>query len=129
MIEKNKIFILDDNESVLRSLKSLLVLSGFEVEASKEPKDAILMIKDWKPDLLILDLMMPELGGFDVLDILNKDEDTKDLPIIIVSAIADYGDIKEVIKKRQFNRTIVCVPKPYNFDHLLKEIKKILNRI
>lgn len=60
-----KNFITDDDEVVLDSLKKLLILPGFEVAGTKNAKEAIPMIKTFKPHLILLDLLMPNLGGLE----------------------------------------------------------------
>lgn len=123
MNNKKKIFIADDDELALDSLKKLLVLAGFDVEATQKAKDVFSMIKDFKPDLIILDLLMPNLGGLEICQMLNQDEETKGIPIIVVSGLSGITDIKKAYKLGVIN----YFTKPYDFDKLLKEINKALN--
>jgi two-component system alkaline phosphatase synthesis response regulator PhoP len=126
MPDKKRILVVDDDEVTLNSLKKLLVLSNFEVETTQDPKGALTMVKYFKPDLMLLDLMMPGLGGFEICDILNKDTEIISIPIIVISAIGHFRDIKKVVKKRRLQGVIGCVAKPYKFKHLLRLINKAL---
>ncbi|MCM8800533.1 MAG: response regulator [Candidatus Omnitrophica bacterium] len=122
MSEKKKIFIADDDETVLTSLKRLLVLAGFEVETAQRAKEVTSRIKGFKPDLIILDLLMPNLGGLEICEMLNQDKETQNIPIIVVSGLAGIEDIKKAYRLGVIN----YFTKPYDFDKLLKEINKAI---
>jgi CheY-like chemotaxis protein len=122
MTSKKRIFIVDDDEVILESLKRLLILAGFEVGAARDSKEVITRIKVFKPQLILLDLLMPGLGGFEICEILNSDKQTSGIPIIILSALGDPADIK-----RAYRLGVVgYLAKPYDFNELLKEIQKAL---
>jgi DNA-binding response OmpR family regulator len=123
MADKKKIFIADDEEAALTSLKKMLMLVGFEVDVMQDSKDFLSKIKLFKPDLILLDLRMPHFGGLEVCEILNADKDTQGIPIIIVSALAKEEDIK----KAYLLGVVGYVTKPYDFQLLLKEINKTLS--
>ncbi|MFA4991266.1 MAG: response regulator [Candidatus Omnitrophota bacterium] len=123
MAEKKKIFIADDDEVVLESLKKLLVVSGYEVEATANPREVVSIIKSCKPDVILLDLLMPHLGGIEICEILNGDKETRGIPIIIVSALSDHTDIKRAYKLGVTG----YVTKPYDFEKLLQEIQKTIS--
>jgi len=120
MAEKKRILIADDDEVVLTSLKKLLVMSNFEVYATTNSKEVSSIVKSFKPDLILLDLLLPDLGGLEICDILNKDEETQGIPIIILSAVGDYTDIR----KAYTLGVIGNITKPYEFLRLLNEIQK-----
>jgi len=123
MAEKKRILIADDDETVLISLKKLLVISGFEVNAITSSKDIMAIVKSFKPHLILLDLLIPDLGGLEICDILNKDTQTQGIPIIILSGLGDYADIKKAYQLG----VIGYITKPYEFPRLLKEIQKAIN--
>ncbi|MDD5729615.1 MAG: response regulator [Candidatus Omnitrophica bacterium] len=122
MEEKKRIFIADDDEAALVSLRKLLELSGFDVEAVREAKDIVARIKSFKPNLLLLDLLMPHLGGFEICQMLNNDKETQGIPIIIISGLSGYADIKSAYKLG----VVGYVTKPYDFKKLLEEINKTI---
>jgi len=122
MSEKKRIFIIDDDEVTLTSLKKMLVLSGFETECSQNPKDAIGKIKLFNPDIILLDLLMPNLGGLEVCEILNSDPQTRPIPIIVVSGLASITDLK----KAYHLGVIDYFTKPYDFKKLLQAIQKAI---
>lgn len=120
---KKRILIIDDDAVALNSLKELLALSGYAVEAIQETKDDIMhRIKASRPHLILLDLLMPHLGGFEVCELLNKDKETQGIPVIIVSALLKEADVK-----RAYHLGVIgYVSKPYDFSKLLQEINKAL---
>ena len=98
MPEKLKAFIVDDEEDALQSLKELLVLSGFEVEATSNPKEAVAKIKLFKPNIILLDLLMPVLGGLEICEMLNRDNTVQGIPVFIISALGGYSDINKAYR-------------------------------
>jgi CheY-like chemotaxis protein len=122
MPDAKRIFIADDDEAALFSLQKLLVLSGFEVAATKNSKDAVSKIKSFKPHIILLDLIMPVLGGLEICDILNRDSQAQGIPIIIISALGGYTDIKKAYQLG----VVGYFTKPYEFPELLQEIHKAI---
>jgi CheY-like chemotaxis protein len=120
---KKRILIIDDDTVALNSLKELLALSGYAVETIQETKGDIMhRIKASRPHLILLDLLMPHLGGFEVCELLNKDKETQGIPVVIVSALLKDADIK----RAYLLGVIGYVSKPYDFSKLLQEINKAL---
>ena len=119
---KKKIFIADDQEDVLLLLKDFLDKHDFEVMAVKEPKNVFLSVVSYKPDLILLDLLMPDLGGFEICEILNKNLQTREIPIIIISGFGDATDIK----KAYCLGAVGYLVKPFALGSLFTEITKII---
>ena len=122
MADKKKIFILEDDETILVSLKKLLTISGFEIEATQYPREALAKIKSFQPHLILLDLLMPGITGIEICQMLNKDKETKSIPIIVISALAKEIDIKKAYELG----VVSYLVKPYDFPILLKEINKVI---
>jgi DNA-binding response OmpR family regulator len=120
MAGKKRVFIADDDETVLISLKKLLELSDFEVEITRNSKDVLPMIKASRPDIILLDLLMPNLGGLEICEMLNSDEQTQGIPIIVISALGREEDIKRAYRLGVIGYFV----KPYDFNELLREIKR-----
>ncbi|MDB5231293.1 MAG: hypothetical protein JWN76_2098 [Chitinophagaceae bacterium] len=83
------ILVVDDDDAIRSLLKQELTEAGYLVEEAANGKQALQCIRNNKPDLVILDVMMPEMNGFDVAAILKNDPDTMDIPIIVLSIIQD----------------------------------------
>ncbi len=93
-----KIFVLEDEKILFNVLLQKLRKAGFVAVGSEDGADGVRRIKDEKPDLLLLDIMLPGKGGFEVLEELRKDEATKNLPVIIISNSGQPVEIERGIK-------------------------------
>lgn len=87
-----KLLIVDDNETISKMYATHFTLRGFEVNVVGDGEAALATAIDYKPDLILLDVMMPKINGFDVLDILHNTEQTKRIPIIMVTALGEKKD-------------------------------------
>jgi DNA-binding response OmpR family regulator len=88
-VENSTILVVDDDEGIRSLLKQELTEAGYNVEEAADGKAAIIKIRERRPDLVILDVMMPEMNGFDVAAILKNDPQTMEIPIIILSVVQD----------------------------------------
>jgi CheY-like chemotaxis protein len=88
-VENSTILVVDDDEGIRSLLKQELTEAGYNVEEAADGKEAISKIRVKRPDLVILDVMMPEMNGFDVAAILKNDPQTMEIPIIILSVVQD----------------------------------------
>jgi CheY-like chemotaxis protein len=82
----NKILVVDDDPTVRRLISELLSREGHDVAVAKDGIDAMVVLKKQKPDLMVLDIMMPEFNGYDVCYHIKNDPGTKGLPIIILTS-------------------------------------------
>ena len=80
-----KILIIEDEEIILDLLKRKLSSEGYEVSLARDGDEGIKVMKEVKPDLIVLDVVMPKMGGFEVMEEMGKDPDLKKIPVIIVS--------------------------------------------
>ena len=86
---KAKVLIVDDDASIRSLLQQELSDAGYLVEEAENGNEALARVRDKHPDLIILDVMMPEMNGFDVAAVLKNDPETMDIPIIILSVVQD----------------------------------------
>ncbi len=119
-----KILLADDEPDVLSVLAKKLTASGFEVLALSEGKDINARVKEFKPDLLILDIVMPDMDGYAVGILLRRDQATKNTPIIFMTGkeLEFSGMIKQA---RELGRCD-CINKPCTFEELLQKVKDAL---
>ncbi len=90
----SKVIIIDDEPFILMMIEDKLKRAGIEVVALRESVGAVEVIRDEKPDLILMDWMMPEVSGLEVCRALKADEELKDIPIFMLSAKGQEEDIK-----------------------------------
>ncbi|MFA5096471.1 MAG: response regulator [Candidatus Omnitrophota bacterium] len=122
LMPKKKIFIADDQEEVLSMLKDFLSSKGYEVMGSKESRELVKSIKKFQPDLILLDLLMPDLDGFEICRILNSDPEAQAIPIIIMSGLSDLVDIQRAYKLG----VVGYLTKPFDMNLVVAEIEKAI---
>jgi len=89
---KSKILIVEDDVALSSVYKSRLELEGFEVKEVSDGEKALTASLEFKPDIILLDAMMPKISGFDVLDILRNTPETKNLKVIMLTALSQPKD-------------------------------------
>ena len=119
---KKKILVIDDEPSMHRLLKLILEDEGFSVVEPEESSEAAASIAVGKPDAIILDIMMPEVSGFEVLRMLKDDEGTRDIPVIILSVRSFEEDIQKAMSLGAER----YMTKPFQPTELLELIKEVL---
>jgi DNA-binding LytR/AlgR family response regulator len=87
--DRKRILIIDDNQGLRSSLTAFLAAGGFEVESSEDGDGGLAAVRNWKPDLVILDLRMPGKAGWDVMKEIRENPSTADLPVILLTAVKD----------------------------------------
>ncbi|KPJ56828.1 hypothetical protein AMJ49_03730 [Parcubacteria bacterium DG_74_2] len=80
-----KILIIEDEDLLLNLLRDKLSQEGYEVSVARNGEEGLEKIKEEKPDLILLDIVMPKKGGFEVMEEMNKDKEMKSIPVIVVS--------------------------------------------
>ena len=93
-----KILIIEDEEIILNLLKKKLIKEGFAVFAARDGREGLKMMEEKKPDLILLDIVMPELNGIEVMEEMQKTPNLKSIPIIIVSNSGQPVEIERAQK-------------------------------
>ncbi len=123
VMEKKTIMIVDDEEALVEIIRIKLESEGYNVMVAYDGKEALEKINKQKPNLILLDIMMPELNGFEVCKKLKNNESLKYIPVIMLSAKAQEVDIK---KGREVG-AIDYITKPFDFAQMIEVIKNHLN--
>lgn len=119
-----KILVIDDEEHILELLKFNLELFGFDVCVSPEANQAIELIGKEKPDLLLLDWMLPKISGIDILRKIRQDENIYDLPVIMLTAKNMEDDKIQGLNVGADD----YITKPFSIKELMARINTILRR-
>ena len=91
---KKKILIVEDDLALAQVYKSRLELEGFMVQHAPDGEKALTTAVEYKPDLILLDVMMPKINGFDALDILRNTPQLKDIHVIVLTALGQQKDME-----------------------------------
>jgi CheY-like chemotaxis protein len=116
------ILVVDDNQQNLELIQAYLEDIDCETLAAHDGLEALEVVAREKPDLILLDVMMPKMSGFEVCRRLKNNADTSDVPVIMVTALNEFGDIERGID----SGTDDFVSKPINRLELLTRVKTML---
>ena len=120
--DKTTVLIVDDEEDVLRPIAFRLEAQGFNVLLEPDGESGFQTAVAKRPDLILLDIMMPGLDGLTLCNLLKGREDTAAIPIIILTAKTAVGDIEKVFKSGADD----YVAKPFEWDELYGKINRCL---
>jgi len=128
---KKKILIVDDEPSLVTYLETLLQDNGYETVSALDGRIGFEKVKSERPDLVALDISMPEKSGVRLYRDLKEDPELAKIPVVIVTAVTGYGGDPEPFKKFISTRKQVPPPegfiaKPIGREELLATIKKLL---
>ncbi|OHB61155.1 MAG: hypothetical protein A2167_04790 [Planctomycetes bacterium RBG_13_46_10] len=118
------ILVVEDEEHIRRILEYNLKLDGFEVSSTAEGSKAIEIAKEKQPDLILLDWMMPEMDGLEVLSKLKKDKSTENIPVFMLTAKGMMVDVGRALCEGADD----YITKPFDPVQLGKMIRKKLKR-
>ena len=118
-----RILIVDDNQANSELLEAYLAELECELEFAVDGDDAIEKVDAFKPDLILLDVMMPKRSGFEVCQQLKSSDDTKAIMILMVTALNELGDMERAVKAG----TDDFISKPVNQVELLRRIEIMLS--
>jgi DNA-binding response OmpR family regulator len=122
---KQHILCIEDETEMIDLIRIILGRKGFEVEGATGGEDGLKKIHDRKPDLVLLDLMMPNVDGWEVYQQMKADETTRDIPVIIVTAKAQNID---KILGLQIAKVDDYISKPFSPEDLLSSVERVLER-
>ena len=123
MITMRKILVVDDSSTNVVLLNAVLEQNGFEVATALNVREAYRYLRKKKPDLILLDLLMPVTSGFEFLEEIKGSDNMKDIPVVIVSAVGSRKN-KEQTKNLG---AVSFISKPVNIDELLTTVRGLLN--
>lgn len=120
------ILVVDDEKEVLDWLEKKLSSENYAVLRASAAKEALEKARESKPDLVVMDIVLPDMEGSDVVRTLAEDPMTKDVPVIFMSGIISREDDPTQLELNVGGRLYKALSKPFEFEELLREIKKVL---
>src|SRR5262249_1840383 len=119
---KKTVLIIEDEPDIAGSLEARLKLDGFRVKLAKNGQEGVELARAEKPDLILLDIMMPLLNGFDVLNLLKTEPATKGIPVIVLTALPHVEDAENAFQAGADD----FINKPYTNERLMQKVRKFL---
>ena len=118
------ILIVEDDPIIIKLIRDILTVSGYATLEAADGQQGVALARDKKPDLILMDLQLPIMDGFEAIKILKSDADTKDIPIIALTGYAMQSD-KEKIYETGCEGYLI---KPFALSALLKKVAEYLSR-
>ena len=120
-----KILAVDDEKHIVRLVQVNLERQGYEVVTANDGREALEKVESEKPDLVVLDVMMPYMDGFEVLQNLRRNANTRDIPVIMLTAKAQDADVF-----KGWQSGVDCyLTKPFNPMELISFVKRIFKSL
>ncbi|WP_442589818.1 response regulator transcription factor [Pedobacter sp. AW31-3R] len=121
LASRKNVLVIEDNHAILDVITLVLQSESYQVNGLNKSADMLLHIEQFKPDLIILDIMLPDGDGRDLLKILRSDQQTEDIPVLMISARYTAQNVQHgEYKPNGF------LAKPFDIDDLLDRIEGIL---
>ncbi|NLN77587.1 MAG: response regulator [Armatimonadetes bacterium] len=118
-----KILAVDDEKHIVRLVQANLERAGYQVVTANDGKEALQKVAEENPDLVVLDVMMPYMDGFEVLQNLRRNPSTRDIPVVMLTAKAQDADVF-----KGWQSGVDCyLTKPFNPMELLSFVKRIFD--
>lgn len=121
---KIKTLIIEDNENNMYLISFLLEKNGHEVSQAYDGKDGVALAKTVQPDLILLDIQLPKMNGYEVARELRKDESLKEVPVVAITSYAMPGDQEKALAAGCTG----YIKKPINPDTFLGEVESYLDK-
>jgi len=121
--KKKKILVVEDEVQLAEGLEARLHLEGYQVIRAANGKEGVDQARSQQPDLVIMDLMMPKVNGFDACQMIKSDDRTKKIPVLILTAMQTLGATDDAFHAG----ADAFLPKPYNSERLLEKVRRLLD--
>ena len=130
--ENRKVLVVDDEPAIIVYLTTVLEDAGYETCSTSEPEETLHLIKEERPSLVCLDIMMPRKSGLSVYQDLKTCPETKGVPVIFVSAFSQLHDLRnseyfrKLIPNKDVPRPEACIEKPIDVTEFLKAVASFI---
>jgi len=121
--KKKKILLVEDDPLIIKIYSSRLEQDGFEVEVASRGNEVIRKLKEQKYDLVLLDLVLPELTGFEILEKIRKEKEFSDLKVLVLS---NLGEKENISKANRFGVVDYLVKARYTPREVVEEVNRVL---
>ncbi|MDD5693400.1 MAG: response regulator [Patescibacteria group bacterium] len=119
-----KVLIIEDDRYISKMYQLKLSLDGMDVQVADNGRIGVEKVKEFKPEIILLDILMPELDGYEVLKIIKNDSETKNIPVLILS---NLGQEDHIQKGLQLGAAGYIVKSQYTPSKVVDKIKEVLD--
>ena len=123
MSEAKKILFIEDESALQKTFGDMLTQEGYEMISALDGETGLRLAREEKPDLILLDLVLPKVHGLDVLKKLKEDPETRQIPVIILTNLEDMESIEKALS---LGATTFLVKASYTLEEVLEKIEKAL---
>lgn len=123
-MSKLNILIVEDDPQTVKLIKFILEKEDYSTISAKDGEEGLQMAREKKPDLIVLDLMLPGMDGYRVCEILKANPVTKEIPIIVLTALDTGVDFEKALEKK----ADWYITKPFEPQHLLKRVSYLIEK-
>ena len=120
----SKILFVEDEPSLQKAISEVLTQEGYKVLGAADGEEGLKKAKEEKPNLILLDLILPKKDGFEVLKELKADEKLKDIPVIVLTNLEGVGDVEKAL---ELGATTYLVKANYKLEDVVNKIKELLD--
>lgn len=118
-----KILVVEDDMNLQRTLIEYLKKENFETLGASNGEDGVILAKKEKPDLILLDIVLPRKNGYEVIKELKSDDNTLKIPIVLLTNLGSYSDVEKAL---DLGATTYLVKADYKLEEVVAKIKEIL---
>ena len=118
-----KILLVEDEEALQKTMAEYLIDEGFEVVGAMDGQEGIDKAQEVSPDVILLDIILPKVDGFKVLEEVKKSEKTKNVPVILLTNLESMEDIQRAFER---GASAYLIKSDFKLDDVVKKIKEIL---
>lgn len=119
-----RVLIVEDNDLNLKLFRDLLSANGYETLETKDGVEAVSLTRNMRPDLILMDIQLPEVSGLDITQKIKSDPEIRHIPVVAVTAFAMKDDEEKILKAG----CEAYISKPIAIDHFMGTVKKFLEK-
>ena len=123
--QPKKVLLIEDEEIIIELLQKKVEREGYDVSVARNGREGLEVMKKVKPDLVLLDIVMPEMDGFGVMENMNKDKELKDIPIVIIS---NSGQPVELDRAKELGAKDWLIKTEFDPKEVIEKVVKQIGR-
>ena len=120
------ILFIEDEGSLQKTFSDILQKEGYKITSALDGEIGLKLAKGQKPDLILLDLILPKMNGFEVLEELKKDPETKEIPVIVLTNLEGLNDVEKAI---ELGAKTYLVKAQYGLEEVIEKVKKTIGEL